>query len=309
MNENTDGAKTQTSSLSCTSASLAFMQNHIFTYQRFQLSYLEWGCGTQIILCFHGFGRQASDFELFESQLLPSQKLIAIDLFYHGESQANTSAPLDPHHLTAAEWQELLSAFLDTQKCRNFHLMGYSMGGRIALCTYQWMPERVLSLTLFATDGLKKNLVYRFASSTVLGRNLFRHFIKNPAILFKAASILHRFKLLHPKLFRFVHVHLDTLAKRQLVYDAWLIYRPFFPKLSQVGAIHASNTIPLHLVFGQNDSVIKPKLSENIAKHFHTSLGIWVIESGHRLLNPLLLDFIQKHQLWPKESSAVDVLR
>jgi pimeloyl-ACP methyl ester carboxylesterase len=285
------------------------MKNQIFTYQRFQLSYLEWGKGTELILCFHGFGRQACDFELFKFPLRATQKLIAIDLFYHGESKVNAHSSKDTHHFTTGEWQELLSAFLETQHCRNFHLMGYSMGGRIALCTYQWMPERVLSVTLFATDGLKKNLVYRFASSTLMGRKLFRHFIKNPQVLFRTASILHRLKLLHPKLLRFVHVHLDTQIKRQLVYDAWSIYRPFFPDLHLLGVIHAKCPIPIHLVFGQNDSVIKPNLAKNITKHFQTPLGIWVIQSGHRLLNQQLLDFIEKHQLWPKESSSTGVLR
>jgi len=45
-----------------------------------------------------------------------------------------------------------------------FHLIGYSMGGKFALLTYELFDKKVKSLTLLAPDGIKTGLWYSISS-------------------------------------------------------------------------------------------------------------------------------------------------
>ena len=275
------------------------MTRQLFHYHSFQLSYIEWGHGHDLVLCFHGFGREASDFKPFQRLLAPHQRLIAIDLIAHGNSRFLDNR--DPTQaLTPQEWVNLLTAFLEDKKIDTFHLMGYSIGGRIALCTWQWMPEKVKSVLLLAPDGLKKNKLYQFTSGTSIGRALYRYFVRKPELLFATAGLLHKARILHPKLHRFVHVHLDSEAKRQLVYDAWLAYRLFFPNLMKLSLQHQTSFIPLTLIFGKNDSIIRPHLAKKLTRKFRTHINVMEINAGHRLLNDDLIELIIATDCWPK---------
>jgi pimeloyl-ACP methyl ester carboxylesterase len=269
-----------------------------FTYKSFVLEYGIFGSGNETILCFHGFGRKWEDFELFTSLLKPNQRLVSINLFAHHGS-VFPEERIDNQPLLLNEWDELLSAFLDELHVDRFHLLGYSMGGRICLVTMNLMPDRVKSVLLIATDGLKINAMYKFASGTVLGKYLYRKLIDNPKPLFWVADVLHKLKILHPKLHRFTHVHLDTREKRLLVHDAWLIYRNFFPDLHKTAAIIKGRPIPFHMIFGKYDSVIRPELGEKFCRILGDMKYMSVISSGHRLLNDQLLDYIRERDLWP----------
>jgi pimeloyl-ACP methyl ester carboxylesterase len=275
------------------------MTKQTFIHGDFEMSYLEWGSGVDTVLCFHGFGRQANDYQIFTPLLTSNQRLIAVDLHAHGTTSFTARQDTKPW-VAPQEWLEFMEVFFLFKSIKKFHLMGYSMGGRIALCLWQWKPHLVQSLFLAATDGLNRNLLYRFASGTVLGRKFYRMIIDKPQFLFTLAGLLKKSGILHPKLYRFVHVHLDTKTKRQQVYDSWLAYRYFFPNLRILGQIHGSNAIPFFLIFGKNDSVIRPKLAQNLLNHFNTKVEVYYLDAGHRLLNADLIDFIRDHDAWPK---------
>lgn len=269
-----------------------------FTYQDFVLEYEIYGSGNESILCFHGFGRKQEDFAIFTSLLKPNQQLVAINLFAHQQSYFPEER-INNQPLLLQEWESMLKAFLQELHIDGFHLLGYSMGGRVCLVTLGLMPERIQSVLLVATDGLKINLMYRFASGTKLGKYIYRRLIDNPKPLFRTADILHKLKLLHPKLHRFTYVHLDTREKRLLVHDAWLIYRYFFPDLNKTAEIIRTRNLPFHMIFGKYDSVIRPALGEKFCRILGDMKYMSVINSGHRLLNDQLLDYIRERGLWP----------
>lgn len=282
-------------------ALLPTVKNQLFQHRDMVLAYREWGAGDDVVLCFHGFGRDALDFEIFLPLLRPNQRMIAINLLAHGSSAFNASRSY-LQALQPQEWVECLEAFLALHNIQTFHLVGYSMGGRVALCTWQWMHQRTESVVLLATDGLKKNMLYRFASGTRAGRAIYRYCIEHPEALFKLVGALHRLKILPPKLFRFVHVHLDSQPKRQQVYDAWLVYRCFFPSLKALSKIHKKNPVPLTLLFGDNDSIIRPRLAHRITSKFETQVNVIIVPSGHRLFHETTLEVMRFQQVWPGHS-------
>ncbi len=270
-----------------------------FTYQELTIEYITYGAGSDVIFSFHGFGRKAEDFEIFESQLLSHQKIISINLFAHEESIFPT-ARIGKEPLEQAEWKEFFEAFLHQLDIQRFHLLGYSMGGRVSMMIMELMPQRVKSVLLLATDGLKINLLYRFASETKTGRRLYLSIIENPAGLFRTAKWLNKFGLINDKLHRFVQVHLDTLEKRWQVHDAWLIYAKMFPDLNKLGDIIRSSDIKFNMIFGKHDSVITPRLGYKFSKIIGSDEHLHLVESGHRLLNQATIQFIIAKKLWPE---------
>ena len=269
----------------------------IFTYHDITLEYLTIGEGTDVILCLHGFGRSAEDFTIFESLLRPNQRIIAVNLLAHGNSVFPTSR-IGRNPLTKEEWSAMMVALLQSLNIERFHLAGYSMGGRLAMVLTEQIPEKIKSLILLAPDGLKINWVYRFVSETKLGRLLYRSIIDNPHWILLTIDFLRLIRVLHPKIQRFVHVQLETKLKRQLVYDAWLIHRYLFPRLSLVAGNIEAHSIPFKLVFGVYDKVIPARDGKRLLKHFQKAPQPTVINLGHRLLHPMTVQHLKDEEIW-----------
>lgn len=272
----------------------------IFAFKEFQLEFLTFGEGPNAIVCFHGFGRKAQDFEVFQSLCSPNQRLVSINLFAHDNS-VFPAARIENDPLKLSEWSELMEAFFSQEGIEEFDLVGYSMGGRVAMMTYVTMTKRVRSLLLIAPDGLKINRLYKFASGTKLGRSLYKKLIHRPEPLFRIADFLNKIRILNEKLHRFVYVHLDSKEKRQQVFDAWLIYRQMFPDLGELAAIINKEGTPFHMVFGKYDSIITVRLGEKFSKYLGSKKHLHIIELGHRLMVKQTADFLQANNLWPKD--------
>jgi pimeloyl-ACP methyl ester carboxylesterase len=172
------------------------------------------------------------------------------------------------------------------------------MGGRMAMVLTEIMPERIKSLLLIAPDGLKVNWLYRFVSETKLGRILYRSIIDNPNWILRMVDLLRFFRLLHPKIQRFVHVQLETKSKRQLVYDAWLIHRQLFPRLPILARKIEDHHIPLELIFGTYDRVIPSVDGRRLLKHFKKERQATLLKLGHRLLHSTTVEHLSEKGLW-----------
>jgi 2-succinyl-6-hydroxy-2,4-cyclohexadiene-1-carboxylate synthase len=114
-------------------------------------AYLTAGTG-EVLVLLHGFtGSSETWYPLIEKWASAFQ-VIAIDLPGHG----NTVTPNFPQMMDFCDELRDLLDLLDVQKC---HLLGYSMGGRIALSFAQRHPQRLRSLLLeSASPGLQSAL-------------------------------------------------------------------------------------------------------------------------------------------------------
>jgi pimeloyl-ACP methyl ester carboxylesterase len=269
----------------------------VFTYHDITLEYLTIGQGKEAVVCFHGFGRSAEDFTLFESILQSNQRIVAINLLAHGNSHFPSSR-ISRNPITKSEWSELIEALLNSLNIASFHLVGYSMGGRMSMVLTEMMPEKIKSLILLAPDGLKVNWLYRFVSDTKLGRILYRRIIDNPSWVLRLADIFRFIRVLHPKIQRFVHVQLETKSKRQLVYDAWLIHRYLFPNLPIVARNIEAQRIPFELIFGTYDRVIPARDGRRLLRHFKKEAQSTLLNLGHRLLHPSTVKHLGEKGMW-----------
>ena len=114
-----------------------------------RLSYFVAGDGVPVTLL-HGFTQSGRSWQELISRMPEGWKWIVPDLRGHGETQTRRDAPCS----MGASTEDLL-ALWDALGVEKTHLVGYSMGGRLALHVAAQHPERLLSLvTISAHAGL-----------------------------------------------------------------------------------------------------------------------------------------------------------
>ncbi|MFZ6051068.1 alpha/beta fold hydrolase [Halocola ammonii] len=268
------------------------------SHKDLKLEYITRGEGSQIILAFHGFGRKAEDFLLFEPLLRPDQKLVSVNIFQHGESRfPEHRIERDP--VNDKEWSDLISKILEREKAESYWVMGYSLGGKLALQTSLTMAFKPKGILLFAPDGIKINKLYSFTSKTTAGRAIYKQVLKRPKPFFKLADLLKFLRIISDKIHRFVNFHMDTHQKRRLVYDTWLIFRNFEPNLREVALTVEKYEMTVHMLFGKYDKIIPPAHGEKMAEILKNPKSLHVLESGHLLLEEPTKKYLGEHNLWP----------
>jgi pimeloyl-ACP methyl ester carboxylesterase len=162
-----------------------FRENFIsFRSSRFR--YIWQGSGSHILFAFHGYGESAASFAVLTDAIegAPDHDLtfVAVDLPFHGGTDwRETALLLEPHDLLCL-LEEIAGSF--PGRTGSWSLLGYSMGGRIALHLLQLAPDRIERMVLLAPDGLKVNPWYRLAAHTAYGNRLFRRTMQRPAWFF-----------------------------------------------------------------------------------------------------------------------------
>jgi len=103
------------------------------------------GGGPEQVVCLHGLGSNKASFFETVSALTPEHTVHALDLPGFGSSSKPARAPYD-----AAWFADCVGRYLDSMAIDRAHVVGNSMGGRVALELALDHPERVASLSLLA---------------------------------------------------------------------------------------------------------------------------------------------------------------
>jgi pimeloyl-ACP methyl ester carboxylesterase len=225
------------------------------------LAYKKLGNGDKIHLLFHGFGQNMKAFDSYSHLRKEEDSYLIFDVFFHGQSTWKNNN----QKLTKEIWKEFITLLMLEEKFEKFHLIGYSMGGKFCLLTYELFPSKVNSLTLMAPDGIKTGFWYNMATFPGILNRSFRHVVFHPNRFFKTIDALHRFGLLQTSLVKFVKSQMQTRTKRAQVYFTWNIFKPMQPDLIKI--IHLLNQLktPIYLITGEFDQMVTTKNLESFA--------------------------------------------
>src|SRR4051812_47052653 len=147
-----------------------------------KISTLTAGDGIETVILIHGLGSNKTSFFETVSALTPQYTVHAIDLPGFGSSSKPLRAPYD-----AAWFSRAVCRFMDAQGIGRAHLVGNSLGGRVAIEVGLREPDRVRSLSL-----LCPSMAWRRR----------RHFV--PVV-----------KLLRPELAAIPHTFGDAIVRQQ----------------------------------------------------------------------------------------------
>jgi pimeloyl-ACP methyl ester carboxylesterase len=109
------------------------------------ISTLVSGQGPEHVLCLHGLGSNKTSFFETISALTPEHTVHALDLPGFGSSAKPTRAAYDAPYFARS-----VLAYMDAMAIERAHLVGNSMGGRIAIELALREPQRIASLSLLA---------------------------------------------------------------------------------------------------------------------------------------------------------------
>ena len=212
------------------------------------------GNGHEKVLAFHGFGQSAEQFREYLEPLAEQYELYIFDHFFHGQSEWKPITPIKAERFAA-----LIEEFLSRENIKNFHILAYSLGGKWAHSIVRFHAERVKKVLLFAPDGARTTLYYSFSSRHPVGRWSFKKTVQHPRTFFWLLRTFYRLGILSKSLYRFVYLQMGSSVKRNQVYETWTKYRDFKGLSPLSIRVYNEKQIPLRVVVGSYDRVIKPE--------------------------------------------------
>jgi pimeloyl-ACP methyl ester carboxylesterase len=237
------------------------------------------GTGPQLLICLHGFGESALHFLPLVKHMGSQFTIVALDMPLHGQTEWK-----EKRAFTNADLQALIQIVLDQHQQQRYSLLGYSMGGRLALCMLPAMAAQLQHLILLAPDGIKNNPWHMFVTQTSLGNRLFKHVTYHPQLLFRLMFFGRKLGWLNESIYKFAFHSMDKLDKRLLVYNVWTILRRMLPNLQQCKQLLAQYHIPTLLIYGKYDRVIPAILGRRLVDGSFPG-EILVLDKGHQLLS------------------------
>lgn len=257
-----------------------------------RLVYQQMGEGPEVFLVFHGFGQSHSDMLTFARLIQPGQRFLFFDLFFHGKSSWYDSSTL----LTKEIWSKIIHEILTQEEFNDFHLVGYSMGGKFSLLTYELFPEQVKSLILLAPDGIKTGLLYNLNSYPAYFHPLFKSVVFNPTRFFGIMEGLHSVGILEPSLLKFVKTQMQTRSKRIQVYFVWKVFGGIQLQLGKIIQQSRKTQTPVTLFIGKFDKMVTAENLDRFSSKIQHLRKI-TLPVGHGGLIKEVVDFILANQV------------
>ncbi len=255
------------------------MEPQLFKYRNSTIGYYRFGSGPKTVVCFHGYGEEAAIFDFLANYAGNQYTFHSIDLPFHGKTEWENGLTCTPTDL-----QQIVEQIIGTHN-PSFSLMGFSLGGRVALSLYQTIPQKIEKIILLAPDGLKINFWYWLATQTWMGNKFFAFTMRKPHWFFGLLSLLNKLKLLNASIFKFVKYYIGDAEVRRLLYTRWTTLRKIKPDLQKIKNLTRKNKTPVRLVYGKHDRIILSSVGEKFKKGIEEHCTLTVIHSGHQVLH------------------------
>jgi pimeloyl-ACP methyl ester carboxylesterase len=257
------------------------MQTAFLTYRSSQLHYCWFGAGQKTVLCLHGYGESEQSFHFLEKHLSPEYTVIALDLPFHGKTQWHEGLTFSTADLLAITEALLTKHAAGTN---GFTLVGFSMGGRVALQLMQLMPNKIERIILMAPDGLKVNFWYWLSTQTYIGNCLFVFTMKHPGWFFSLLEAGNRLKVINQSVLKFTRYYIHDTTVRRLLYERWTCMRTIKPDLAFIKKLIRAHRVPVHLLYGKYDRIIRPERGEKFRYGIESFCTLHIIQTGHQVL-------------------------
>lgn len=254
------------------------------TYQNSTLSFETYGIGKELLLAFHGYGKDASSLKVLEEYCGNRFTIVSIDIFYHGNSTwKEEKEPTQKH------WKEIITLLLEKLNCtEKFSVFGYSIGGQLATCTAWLFQQHINTLWLIAATGIGNDGWYHLAVNTQIGNLLFKRFVNRPAFISVPLKWLTKLGIFTQAYKAFIERKIDTKEKRDLLYKRWMVLRNFGVYTNKLKKALNANNCSVILVYGKKDQVVKYKAGKRFAKNI-SNVNLLLPNEGHHLLTDAVL--------------------
>lgn len=242
-----------------------------------------------MVICFHGYGELGDHFRILDQEDLSPYSLYCIDLPHHGRTvwkDGNAFLRDDLLQVRQLVTSHHQREFAASGHDGRYALMGYSLGGRVAMRLFQSDPSRVHRLVLLAPDGLSSSFWYWFCTSTILGNKIFHYSMHRSLWFLKFLRQLKKTKLINKNKLKFITDYVEHPNSRRLVYHRWRTLRKLVPSASSVKSRLREHHVPTRVLFGKFDRIIKPSTGKSFARAVRSNGAYTELNCGHQLLLP-----------------------
>lgn len=233
----------------------------------------QYGTGKQLLVLFHGFGESGTEYGALGKLLGKEYTIVVPDLPFHGTTQWGNEL------LTTDLLKELIQYLLKKQELEVCSILGYSMGGRLAICLAQCAPALINRLILVAPEGLRKNHWFQFATGTRIGRWIFKMITSYPQVSFRWVQIYGKLGSTGKKRVNYVRDLMKEQSVRLRIYHCWLCFRKLRPNTNLSFLKHIA--FPPHIHFGKYDRLIPPPTRKEMQKWSPAQISVH--STGHLL--------------------------
>lgn len=266
----------------------------VFETESSSLHYYEYGTGDEILLAFHGFGMQGTQFKVLEKALGVKYKIVSFDLFFHGDTQIqDTSVENIRKGLQSVHFAEQIAHFLDVTypQVAKVSLLSYSIGTRMALCLIENIPQRIANTYLIAPDGIEANILLKLGGANIIVNRFFYTLVYSPRTVNFLLKMLLKLRYIDDAVYRILNAEFNTTATRLASYNTITYYgKLFFDKRKLAKSINEHN-LNCHLYFGKKDKLFPTKIGARFARLLNNP-NLHIFDDGHELVNKTLNDYL-----------------
>lgn len=251
----------------------------LFVYKNSPVSYYRFGEGKEILVAFHGYNQTAADFLFFEDVFTKQFTVIAIDFFWHGQSEWKEKEDFTEYDMkmivVGIQRQEQIEA-------SRFSVCSFSMGARMARALVRSFPQRIHYFILLSPPTFTFNRFLNFTTNNVLGLWAFRYFVKNNDALLSWVNRLNKMKILNRSVYLFSAKFIGKKERLEKVFNTWYAQRKLKTNFNSFAALLNKHQIKTVLIVGEKDHITPPKkMIRYIQKLKHHQ--VFVIPKKHEL--------------------------
>lgn len=248
------------------------------------------GNGPRYLVCFYGYGQNATVFDALAFHLKDTYTLLIVDLPFHGANKQK-----EGFEWTARHTNGLIAYFKQQYHFQTYTLFAYSIGARIALSLFEQDMQSVEKLYLLAPDGIFNSRFFKFITSNRIGQVLMNAFIHFPHVVHGIIHLLSFLKIIDSASKRLYLSTTHSTLKRRSLSNFWnSVHRLGFSdrlKMYLLSATQVQKKIVLG--YGVHDLIINKKHLLHALKSF-PSIQVQALPCGHNVFNaqvfPLILN-------------------
>ncbi|MBU2018137.1 MAG: alpha/beta hydrolase [Bacteroidetes bacterium] len=259
--------------------------------QELKLAYEKYGNGSTVILALHGHSKSAEDFKFLENK---ERTIVSIHLFHHNHSFFPNERVLS-NPLKESEWAELIQELIVQENLDQFHIIGFSQGGRFALKTFETFSDRVLSLTLLSPDGIHLKGFYDRASQMKINSHLMCFFEKFPWLFYYTIKIIQKSGLVSATILDLAKGFSSSKSQMLRASKSWQNFRKIRTIPLEFGRKLQDQKIEFRLIMGKYDGIFPPKVAHQFLKQAQLEIAPIVIDCGHDFFKPNAKDMFISH--------------
>ena len=268
------------------------------------LHFIKIGSGAKVMIGFHGFGREASMFQEYE-KMFPEYTIYSISLFYHGSDWSYQDASLDENR-----WQVMFGDFLKSESIQNFSLLGFSLGGKVALFTFQLFSNQIDRLHLIAPYGIRANIVEWLTQKLPFIYSSLEKYVYHPAPFLNLLGIIRKYKLMNKTLLNITIKQMGSLEKRAKVFHSMQIYASLRLNLKDIKKKMDTSGVPITFYLGRYDQVLTIEALNKYVSGLK-NISLHIFPSGHGKLPDIVAQnfSLQQNMIYSHSNNNAEIGR